>query len=154
MRAKFFYLAHEGQNFFTYKIIFFTWPMRAKKNCTWPIRAKFFLLVKFFFYLAHEGQKFFDVKKVLVTLSSEKLRTMVKVITGHNQLNYFQHKIGNSALNTCEYCDEDELETAHHILCECVVFTCNRMRHFGEVRLLCHASTTSQKTTSITSNIL
>ena len=46
-----------------------------------------------------------DVKKVLITLSSEKLSTMVKLITGHNQLNYFQHKIGNSGLNTCEYCD-------------------------------------------------
>ena len=73
-----------------------------------------------------------DVKKVLVTLSSDKLSTMVKLITGHNQLNYFQHKIGNSGLNTCEYCGEGELETAYHILCECVVFTRNRMRHFGE----------------------
>ena len=73
-----------------------------------------------------------NIRKKILTLSTKNLTSLTKLITGHNNLNYFQHTIGNAELNTCQFCDEDELETSFHILCECPVFTVNRMRYFGE----------------------
>ena len=73
-----------------------------------------------------------NINKKILTLSTNNLTSITKLITGHNELNYFQHTIGHSESNTCQFCDEDEYETSFHILCECPVFTTNRMRYFGE----------------------
>ena len=70
--------------------------------------------------------------KIVSNLPTNLMKDIVQFITGHNHLSYHQHRIGNTELNTCQYCDEYEEETAHHIICRCPVFTTTRMEYFGE----------------------
>ena len=71
-------------------------------------------------------------KKVISSLPSHMMKNIVQFITGHNFLSYHQHRIGNIELNTCQYCDEAEEETAQHIICYCPVFSRARIEWFGE----------------------
>ena len=60
------------------------------------------------------------------------LTDITQYISGHNHLINHQHRIGKTELNTCQYCDEFEEETAHHIICFCPIFSTTRMEIFGE----------------------
>jgi hypothetical protein len=50
-----------------------------------------------------------------------KLGTLIRIITGHNALNYFGSKIDAESDPTCRFCLEDD-ETFWHFLKDCPVF--------------------------------
>ena len=57
----------------------------------------------------------------IMKLGSWRLGTLVRVITGHNALNYFRSKVDVRMDETCRFCEESE-ETVWHFVNDCPVF--------------------------------
>ena len=64
----------------------------------------------------------------ILKLNPEQIGIFIRIISGHNNLNYHLERIGYSYTDQCAYCQDPELtdknyieiqETAYHILCEC-----------------------------------
>jgi ribonuclease HI len=68
----------------------------------------------------------------LFNLGFDVLRPLVRLITGHNNLNHFQNKIDYTTAPYCSFCEEDVHETALHLICDCEHFAETRMSKFGE----------------------
>ena len=62
--------------------------------------------------------------------NKSNLRSVIQIVTGHNSLNYFQHKLGNVLSPNCTQCEESE-ETGYHFLCECPKYAFIRLIAFG-----------------------
>lgn len=69
--------------------------------------------------------------KELLSLSRKQLRTVTELVTGHGNLRGFQHKIGKCESPICVRCDEEQIETPIHFLCECVALSSIRRKWFG-----------------------
>ena len=73
------------------------------------------------------------LSNTLISLKTEQLKILIKVITGKNCLQYHQQIIGRAQTTECSYCTLTETEklnletfgeeTALHILCECQFFS-------------------------------
>ena len=79
----------------------------------------------------------------ILTLNYEKISTLIKILSNHNNLNYHMTKTKQSYNEHCEYCtevmkyvdynwEENCLETAHHILCKCSYFSNKRKEIFNK----------------------
>lgn len=71
------------------------------------------------------------IKEKILKLKPEEIGILIRIISGHNNLNYHLERIGYSYTDQCEYCQDPEYpdannietqETALHILCECPYF--------------------------------
>ena len=76
--------------------------------------------------------KHFDAAKTRAALKvgRAKLGTLIRIITGHNALNYFKSKIDAEIDSTCRFCLEEE-ETFWHFMTDCPVFLNKRREIFG-----------------------
>ena len=72
--------------------------------------------------------------KFLLSLSREKLRGLVGILTGHNSLNYHLSKMGIINDSTCRGCGL-EPETARHFICTCPALKNLRTKHLGDFYL-------------------
>ena len=68
----------------------------------------------------------------LFKLGFDVIKPLVRLITGHNNLNHFQNLIKFTTPPYCSFCDEDVHETALHLICDCEKFAALRMQTFGE----------------------
>jgi hypothetical protein len=68
--------------------------------------------------------------KKLMTYGRSKLGTLIRIITGHNRLNYFGSKIDTDLDPECRFCGEDD-ETYWHLATDCPVFWAERNECFG-----------------------
>ena len=59
--------------------------------------------------------------KYVYKLSRLELGRVVRLVTGHNNLNFFQAKLGYSDTGTCRFCNDGE-ETITHLMGPCVRF--------------------------------
>ena len=59
--------------------------------------------------------------KGLLKYGRNKLGRIIRIITGHNALNYFRHKIDSEICEECRYCMEGE-EKFWPLIAECPVF--------------------------------
>ena len=85
------------------------------------------------------------LSNTLISLKTEQLKILIKVITGKNCLQYHQQIIGRAQTTECSYCiltefEKDNLEsfgeeTAYHILCECQSFSKLRQEIYGTTSL-------------------
>ena len=68
-----------------------------------------------------------DVKKSKGMIDSGRrmFGRYVRVITGHNALNYHRHNVDNEIDEDCRFCNE-EVETSFHVITECPVFAITR----------------------------
>ena len=65
-------------------------------------------------------------KNEVLKLGRCRLRRLIEVITGHNNLNYLQSKIyPNDVSELCRFCEEED-ETFEHLLNECPCFLIDR----------------------------
>ena len=69
------------------------------------------------------SKKFLDkpnairAKKIL-QLPRLKMKRLVEIVTGHNNLSYFQFKVDPDVNPLCRFCEEEN-ETFHHYISEC-----------------------------------
>ncbi len=82
-----------------------------------------------------------EIRDVILSLKTNETANIIKILSGHNNLNYHLHNTGLSYTQLCEYCtppntDEhdinSELETASHLICECPAFTKTRLEIFHQ----------------------
>ena len=66
----------------------------------------------------------------ITSSSRDNTRALTHILTGHNYLRYFQHKIGNEPDDTCKKCDEAP-ETTEHFLTQCPALIMERHSCFG-----------------------
>ena len=65
-------------------------------------------------------------KNEVLILGRCRLRRLIELITGHNNLNYLQSKIyPDDVSELCRFCEEEE-ETFEHLLNECPCFLIDR----------------------------
>ena len=69
------------------------------------------------------SEKFLDkpnpnLAKKLLQLPRLKMKRLVEIITGHNNLSYFQYKIDPDVNPLCRFCEEQN-ETFHHFITDC-----------------------------------
>ncbi|XP_043480435.1 uncharacterized protein LOC122510089 [Leptopilina heterotoma] len=67
----------------------------------------------------------------LLKLDKIRVRTVVRLLTGHGLLNYHQHKIGRQVSPMCRLCGESN-ETSTHILSECPALARIRLCSWGQ----------------------
>ncbi|XP_043485245.1 uncharacterized protein LOC122513076 [Leptopilina heterotoma] len=67
----------------------------------------------------------------LLKLDKIRVRTVVRLLTGHGLLNYHQHKIGRQVSPMCRLCGESN-ETSSHILSECPALARIRLSSWGQ----------------------
>lgn len=76
--------------------------------------------------------KLHKISSVIVNLSPDQISSLLRILSGHNNLNYHLAKIPLSYTEYCEYCTDyndknydlnSDPETAYHILCECDYFS-------------------------------
>ena len=81
------------------------------------------------------------IPKLLLKLGTEELSTVIKTISGFNNLNVHQNKCGEAYDESCDYCKTSYVngieystgtETANHILNKCPSFAKLRQEIFGE----------------------
>ena len=58
------------------------------------------------------------------------MHDLTGIITGHNSLNYHQYHLGNVDSPKCRLC-EDELETAAHLITDCLALMCRIQTEVG-----------------------
>ena len=58
-------------------------------------------------------------------MSSYKVGRLIRLLSGHNNLNYFQNLIDNDISPLCRLCEEDD-ETFDHWVTECPVMRVHR----------------------------
>ena len=56
--------------------------------------------------------------KKILQLPRLKMKRLVEIITGHNNLSYFQYKIDPDVNPFCRFCEEEN-ETFHHFITDC-----------------------------------
>ena len=69
--------------------------------------------------------------KYVYKLARLELGRFVRLITGHNNLNYFQTRIGLFSNNKCRFCEQGD-ETFIHFMTECPRLWQSRRDYFGE----------------------
>ena len=62
-----------------------------------------------------------DKAKYVLKLPRDKLAIIVRIISGHNSLSYFRHKVDPDVDPTCRLC-EMNMETFHHLIDDCPRF--------------------------------
>ena len=72
--------------------------------------------------------------KDLLKMGRSRVGTLIRIVTGHNGLNYFKNKVDQEWDPECRFCNEDA-ETFWHFATECPVFWNERMDAFGEFRV-------------------
>jgi ribonuclease HI len=73
-------------------------------------------------------------QKDALKLGRGRLGTLIRIITGHNGLNYFRHKVDSDWDPSCRFCMEDD-ETFWHLITDCPVFWRERMETMGDVHM-------------------
>ena len=56
--------------------------------------------------------------KKILELPRLKMKRLVEIITGHNNLSYFQYKVDPDVNPLCRFCKEQN-ETFHHFITDC-----------------------------------
>ena len=72
--------------------------------------------------------------KKILQLPRLKMKRLVEIITGHNNLSYFQFKVDPDVNPLCRFCEEEN-ETFHHFITDCPrlrQFRLDCIRHFDE----------------------
>ena len=69
--------------------------------------------------------------KYVYKLARLELGRFVRIVTGHNNLNFFQNKLGLSNVATCRFCGDGN-ETVTHILSVCSRFVSQRREIFSD----------------------
>ena len=59
-----------------------------------------------------------NIAKKILQLLRLKMKRLVEIITGHNNLSYFQYKIDPDVNPLCRFCEEQN-ETFHHFITDC-----------------------------------
>lgn len=67
--------------------------------------------------------------KYIYKLNRQKLGRFIRIITGHNNLNYHRSVIDPSQKNKCRFCQQEK-ETFYHFLHECPTFNSKRREIF------------------------
>ena len=67
--------------------------------------------------------------KYVYKLARLELGRFVRIVTGHNNLNFFQHKLGYTDKVTCRMCKQGQ-ETLMHLMYECPALTLRSMEVF------------------------
>ena len=62
----------------------------------------------------------FKAKEAL-TMGRQRLGTLIRIVTGHNALNYFRNKVDEDINSECRFCMEED-ETFWHLVTECPAF--------------------------------
>ncbi|CAH0550701.1 unnamed protein product [Brassicogethes aeneus] len=70
----------------------------------------------------------------LLKLSRPKIRAVVEIVSGHNNLNKHRYVIGKTTSPRCERCEE-EIEDSQHFLCKCVALARTRFAVFGQTEI-------------------
>ena len=79
--------------------------------------------------------KLYKIRKILLQLDSKEISILVKVLSGHNNLNNHLYRSKLTYTKFCEYCNEPDdpdhtkstfTETATHILTQCPAFASQR----------------------------
>ena len=84
-------------------------------------------------FLKVSKQSLIKIRKEILRTKTEDMATLSRVLSGHNNLNYHQTKMGVSFDTGCEYCgDMKTNETAEHIMTKCPKFAQKRQEHFGD----------------------
>ena len=63
--------------------------------------------------------------KYVLKLSRLRAARFIRIISGHNSLFYFRHKIDAEINPCCRFCNEED-ETFYHLLNDCPRFSTNR----------------------------
>src|SRR5215510_501104 len=71
----------------------------------------------------------------LLELQKRDLRLVTNLFSGHCPLRYHLKKMGLVDSETCRFCDID-IETAEHLLCECIALSCKRLKFLEGVFLV------------------
>ena len=79
------------------------------------------------FYLSPNPSK----AKYVYKLARLELGRFIRLISGHNNLNYFQTRIGLANSEQCRFCDTEE-ETFLHLLYDCPRFWMTRREMFAD----------------------
>ena len=58
----------------------------------------------------------------MLQLGRKKLGKIIRIITGHNELNYHRNNVDSNIEKDCRFCLEDDI-TAWHVMNECPVFS-------------------------------
>lgn len=66
----------------------------------------------------------------IVTNNRKELRNLTNIITGHNNLQYYQFIMGKSNSPLCQHCNLAN-ETSEHFLAKCQAFSLQRQQTFG-----------------------
>jgi ribonuclease HI len=72
-----------------------------------------------------------EISRRILHFSRSKMRRLLEIITGHNNLNYFQQKIDALQSSLCRFCEEED-ETFFHLVTECPCFIESRAEIFQE----------------------
>ena len=80
------------------------------------------------------------INKEIIKLNPTNISILIRILSGHNTLNYHLFDMGYSYNPYCEYCttsetqnnDTAEIETATHIICDCPAFTRIRIEVYGK----------------------
>jgi ribonuclease HI len=72
-----------------------------------------------------------EMSRHALNYSRSKMRRLLEIITGHNNLNYFQQKIDALQTSLCRFCEEED-ETFFHLVTECPCFIDSRVEIFQE----------------------
>ena len=69
--------------------------------------------------------------KTIYTLTRPQLSTLIRIITGHNSLLYFRHKVDPENNDPyCRFCSENRFETFTHLIYDCPCFEILRREIF------------------------
>ena len=78
-------------------------------------------------------QSLIKLRKEFLKTRTEDIATLSRVLSGHNNLNHHQRKMGLSFETGCEYCGDKKIdETAEHIITKCPKFAQKRHEYFGD----------------------
>ena len=83
---------------------------------------------------------FTKINKEIIKLNPTNIAILIRILSGHNTLNYHLFDMGYSYNPYCEYWttpetqnnDTAEIETATHIICDCPAFTRIRIEVYGK----------------------
>ena len=67
--------------------------------------------------------------KEALKMGRSRLGTLIRIITGHNGLNYFRSKVDRELSGLCRFCEESD-ETFWHFATDCPVFITERRDSF------------------------
>ena len=79
--------------------------------------------------------------KQVCGLSRLRLGRFIRIITGHNKLNYFQSVLNHTHSPFCRFCHSDH-ENFHHLATECPMTTAAQQEFFGGKDILSNMSWT------------